>query len=65
MWAFLSRRLRTWLVLAVAVPLGAKVLRRAGEKLEERQGPTTVSKGLRNSGEFLQGLGRRGNGRRR
>jgi hypothetical protein len=64
MWAFLSRRLRTWLVLAVAVPLGAKVLRRAGEKLEERQGPSNVSKGLRSSGEWLGGLGR-GGGRRR
>ncbi|GAA4322849.1 hypothetical protein [Klenkia terrae] len=53
MWLFLTRRLRTWLLLTVAAPLVAKVLQRAGTSLERKNGPTSLSRGLRKGGEFL------------
>jgi formate hydrogenlyase subunit 4 len=46
MWLFLSRRLRTWLILTLVVPLATGVLRRVGQTLERRNGPTAVSNGL-------------------
>ncbi|MGH8910042.1 MAG: hypothetical protein ACRD0K_26995 [Egibacteraceae bacterium] len=56
MWALLSRRLRQWAILAVAVPLGAKVLQRVGTELEERRGPSNVSRGLKRGGEWVHGV---------
>ena len=53
MWLFLTRRLRMWLLLSVAAPLAAKVLQRAGDALETKNGPTSLSRGLRKGGEFL------------
>ncbi|SDP42002.1 hypothetical protein SAMN05660199_03868 [Klenkia soli] len=53
MWLFLTRRIRTWLLLTVAAPLVAKLLQRAGTALERENGPTSLSKGLRKGGEFL------------
>ena len=46
MWLFLSRRLRMWLILTVVVPLASGALRRLGQALERRNGPTAVSRGL-------------------
>jgi hypothetical protein len=46
MWLFLSRRLRTWLILTLVLPLGTGVLRRVGQALERRNGRTRVSDGL-------------------
>ena len=46
MWLFLTRRLRTWLLLTVLVPLAGGVLRRVGETLERRNGPSGVSNAL-------------------
>jgi hypothetical protein len=46
MWLFLTRRLRTWLLLTLVLPLATGVLRRLGQALERRNGPTTVSNGL-------------------
>lgn len=57
MWAFLSRRLRQWLLLAVAVPIGARLLEQLGIQLEQKRGRSTISDGLRRSGEWLQNLG--------
>jgi hypothetical protein len=66
MWLFLSRRLRTWLVLTVVVPLTTGVLRRAGRALERRRGPSAVSGALLRAGDlgdrarsFLRGGRRR------
>ncbi len=53
MWLFLTRRIRTWLILTVAAPLVAKLLQRAGASLERRNGPTSLSRGLSRGGEFL------------
>jgi hypothetical protein len=52
MWLFLSRRLRTWLVLTVVVPLASGLLRRLGRTLEQRRGPNPVSNGLIRAGEL-------------
>lgn len=67
MWLFLSRRLRTWLLLTVLVPLASGLLRRVGQALERRNGPTAVSNGLLKAGDLgdrarsrLRGGNRRG-----
>ena len=46
MWLFLTRRLRTWLVLTVLVPLVGGLLRRVGQSLERRNGPSGISNAL-------------------
>jgi hypothetical protein len=49
-WAFLSRRVRTWLLLAVALPLGGRVLESLGGRVSERSPRTSRA---------LTGTGRR------
>jgi formate hydrogenlyase subunit 4 len=61
MWLFLTRRLRTWLILTLVVPLVSGLLRRLGEELERRNGPSAVSNGLLRAGR----LGDRARGRPR
>lgn len=59
MWAFLSARLRMWLILAVVAPLLAWLLGKLGDVLEARRGPNRVSGVL----QWLRGwLGRRARG---
>ena len=58
MWAFLSRRLRRWVLLVVAVPLLGRALERVGGALEERRGESSLTRGLRGVGHRL-GRGRR------
>jgi hypothetical protein len=43
MWIFLTRRLRQWLVLAVAVPAVLAVVRMVRTRLERRSGQTGVT----------------------
>ena len=50
MWLFLTRRFRTWVLLTFLVPLASGVLRRLGQTLERRNGPTAVSNGLLKAG---------------
>jgi hypothetical protein len=52
MWLFLTRRFRMWVILTVLVPLATKVLRRLGQTLEQRNGPTAVSNGLLKAGDL-------------
>jgi formate hydrogenlyase subunit 4 len=52
MWLFLTRRLRTWLILTVLVPLASGLLRRLGEELERRRGPSALSNGLLRAGRL-------------
>jgi hypothetical protein len=59
MWLFLTRRLRTWLLVTLVLPLVAGLLRRAGEALQRRNGPSMVSDGLLRVGA----LGDRARGR--
>jgi hypothetical protein len=66
MWLFLTRRFRTWVLLTILVPLASGLLRRVGQTLERRNGPSGISKGLLKAGELgdrardrLRGGGRR------
>jgi hypothetical protein len=66
MWLFLTRRFRTWVILTVLVPLASGLLRRVGQTLQRRNGPSGLSNGLLKAGEFgdrardrLRGGGRR------
>ena len=52
MWLFLTRRFRTWVLLTFLVPLATGLLRRVGEALQRRNGPSTVSNGLLRAGEL-------------
>ena len=52
MWFFLMRRFRLWLILTVAVPLATGLLRRIGQALERRNGPSSVSRALLRAGDF-------------
>jgi hypothetical protein len=51
MWFFFSRRLRTWLVLTVVVPITTGLLQRMGRSLERRNGSSTVSRALLKAGD--------------
>lgn len=62
MWALLSTRLRTWLLLTVAVPLGAALARRLAHEIERRRGPSGLTRALHRAGELADR--RRGHGRR-
>jgi hypothetical protein len=65
MWLFFTRRLRMWLILTVVVPLTSGLLRRVGQSLERRNGPSRASRALLKAGELGDRVrsGRRG-GRR-
>ncbi|GLY29822.1 hypothetical protein [Kineosporia sp. NBRC 101731] len=53
MFAFFSRRLRTWLLLTVAVPALAVAARAVAHRIEKRNGPTTVSRALISASNFI------------
>jgi hypothetical protein len=67
MWLFFTRRLRMWLLLSVLVPIATGVLRRLGQALERRGGPTRVSRALLKAGDLgdraREALGGRRRGR--
>lgn len=47
MWAFLSARLRLWLLLAVGAPALSWLLGTIGDRLETRHGPTAKARSAR------------------
>lgn len=53
MWLFLSRRLRRWLFVTVAVPVLSAGARRLGAELERRRGSTRLSRGLTVAGSWF------------
>jgi len=55
MWAFLSKRLRMWLILAIAVPLSGFLLGKLADLIERRRGPNTLSRVLHQGRGWLQG----------
>ncbi len=65
MWLFLTRRFRTWVILTVLVPIASGLLRRAGETLQRRNGPSALSNGLLKVGAFGDRARSRGRGGRR
>ena len=48
------RAVRRWMLLGVAVPLGAGLADRLGRRLEARGGPTVWSRGLRSGAAGLR-----------
>jgi len=58
MWAFLSRRVRQYALLAVAAPAVAFVLDEVGQTIEQRRGESGLTRGLRSGGDFLRARGR-------
>ena len=60
MWVFLLNRLRLWLIVALVVPLAARVLGMIGDLIESRTGrQTTLTRALKGARNFL---GRRSRG---
>jgi len=55
MLAFLSRRFRRWLLVAVAVPLVAWLLDRAGVAVERRRPGSRAGRTLRQTGGLMGG----------
>jgi hypothetical protein len=60
--ALLATSLRRWLLLSVAVPVGAAVARKVARSIEARRGPSVVTKGLTRAADAAQRTkkGRRG-----
>jgi len=63
-WVLLSSRLRTWLLLAIALPTFRAVLRRASSSAARRDPSSTAARGLRSLETGLSRLDRRGRRRR-
>ena len=61
-WAFLSSRVRTWLLFAVALPLGGRLLEALGVRVAGRN--PRASSALTRTGRKMQDL-RPGRGLRR
>ena len=55
MWAFLSARLRMWLLVAVVAPVVGWLLGRVGDMIEARTGPSGLTKVLKVGREWLRG----------
>jgi hypothetical protein len=58
-WVLLSSRLRTWLMLAIAVPVLRAVLRRASASAARRNPSSTAARALRSADAGLSRLDRR------
>jgi hypothetical protein len=54
MWAFLSARLRMWLILVIGAPLLGWALGRVGDLIEARRGPNTASRVLQKGRGWLR-----------
>jgi hypothetical protein len=54
MWAFLSARLRLWLLLAIGAPVLSWLLGTLGDRLEARSGPTRTSRVLKQGRDWLR-----------
>jgi hypothetical protein len=61
-WVLLSSRIRTWLMLAVAVPVLRSVLRRASASASRRDPSSTAARALRSADAGLSRLDRRTDG---
>lgn len=45
--AFFSKRIRRWVILALAVPVGSWLLAQLADQIRARRGESTVTKALR------------------
>ncbi|MGH3401413.1 MAG: hypothetical protein ACRDRJ_02670 [Streptosporangiaceae bacterium] len=64
MWVFFSRRLRMWLLLAVALPLGRTLVRRLALAAEHHDPSTRTAKALHHADSALTAASRRTAGKR-
>lgn len=58
-WAFFSRRFRLWLLFALGVPILRRLLAGFGDSLQQRQGETSLTRGLRSGHDHLERYDRR------
>ena len=67
MWAFFSRRLRMWLLLAIALPLTRALVHRLARAAEDRDPSTRTAKALHQADSAVTNVSERAsrNGRRR
>ena len=59
MWAFFSRRLRTWLLLAIALPLAQALVHRLALAAERRDPSTRTAKTLHQADAAVTAVYRR------
>jgi hypothetical protein len=59
MWAFFSRRLRMWLLLAIALPLTRAVVHRLALAAEHRNPSTRTAKTLHQADSAVTAVSRR------
>jgi len=59
MWAFFSRRLRTWLLLAIALPLTRALVHRLALAAERRDPSTRTAKALHQADSTVTAVSRR------
>jgi hypothetical protein len=68
MWAFFSRRLRVWLLVAVALPLARAGVHRLAQAAERRDPSARTAKALHQADSVVTAVSQRasrGNGRRK
>jgi hypothetical protein len=59
MWAFFSRRLRVWLLLAIALPLARALVHRLALAAERRDSSTRTAKALHQADSTVTAVSRR------
>ncbi|MGB6582041.1 MAG: hypothetical protein WBF34_29415 [Streptosporangiaceae bacterium] len=59
MWAFFSRRLRTWLLLAIALPLTRALVHRVALAAGRREPSTRTAKALHQADSAVTAVSRR------
>lgn len=65
MWVFLSARLRTWLLIAIALPLARTLVHRAAASSQRRRPGTALGAWLQRADAALMATSRRASRRRR
>jgi hypothetical protein len=63
MWVFLSKRLRMWLLLAIALPLARALVHRLALAAERRDPATRTAKTLLHADSAVTRVSRRAKGR--
>ncbi|MEH3075412.1 MAG: hypothetical protein PGN11_01825 [Quadrisphaera sp.] len=61
--ALIASSIRRWVLLSVAVPVGAAVARKVARSIEARRGPSAVTKGLTKAADAAQRSKRKNRGR--
>jgi hypothetical protein len=59
MWLFFSRRLRLWLLLAIALPLSRALVHRLALAAERRDSSTRTARALHNADSAVTAVSRR------